>query len=154
MDFKIVDSNQKKPNMPDIPEPKLDVKAIPDLEKLLGTILDFLNYINTDEMQKLENSDQISYERHLESKFEDFSLRYYGIFKLLLDKENREDNLAKLIDIFSKLKEVKLGKVDIYKATEDYQEELSHEYVYPKFGGKEQFRKKMLDGKNIKKNNK
>lgn len=133
-------------------EPKLDANAIPDIEKLLATVIEFLRYINTDEMHKLESTDQLAFERHLDSKFENLSLRYYTIFKLLLDKEHREDNVCKLIEIFSVLKGVKSGSIDIQKANEDFQEELNNEYIYPKFGGKEQFEKKMRKG--IKKKNK
>lgn len=155
MDFKILKdgSNQLPEEMrgqQPKEEPKLDVAAIPDLEKLLDRVLEFLRYINKTEMQELENEDKFAFERHLDSKFEDLSLRYYSIFRLLLDKDNREDNVCKLIDIFSTLKKVKTGSLDIHKATEEYHEELNSEYIYPKFGGKEQFEKKMQKEKNKK----
>lgn len=150
MDFKLVD---KLPSGMQAPkdEPKLDVGAIPDLEKLLETVLEFLKYISTDEMQKLEDSDPTAFERHLDSKFENLSLRYYSIFKLLLDKEHREENVCKLIDIFTTLNKIKSGSLDIKKATDDFHEEQNHEYIYPKFGGKEEFEKEMLKDKYSKK---
>lgn len=145
MNFKFIKPD-KLPSNAQIPkeEPKLDVNAIPNLEELLDTILEFIRYINTDEMQKLENIDQMAFERHLDSKFEKFSLRYYSIFKLLLDKENREDNLCRLIDMFKELKRIKMGLVDIHEANKQYHEELNNEFIYSKYGGKEQYEEAML----------
>jgi hypothetical protein len=156
MDFKFVkEPSQQKGGQPKVEpkeEQKLDVAAIPDIEKLLGMVLDLLRYISTEEMQRLEETDSQAFERHLDSKFETLSLRYYSIFKLLLDKENREENIFKLINMFSILKEVKSGSLDITKADEDMQLDLYSEYVDPKIGGKEEFErvlkaKRKLEGR-------
>lgn len=137
MDIKLV----KDPR--NMPEPEMDAKAIPDLDRLLATVLEFLEYIGTPEMQAMEIHDNIGFEHHMDAKYPDLSLRYYSIFKLLLDREHREENVCKLIDIFSALKRVKSGEVDIKDATSDFQEGMNNEYIYPKFGGKEKFEKKM-----------
>jgi len=156
MDFKLVNPDRLPPGAPQIPkdEPKMDVNAIPDLEKLLDAILEFVRYINTEEMQELEIKDQLAFERHLDSKFENLSLRHYSIFRLLLDKENREENLCKLIDVFKELKKVKMGVLDIHEATKQFHEEKNSEYIYPKFGGKEQFEQAMLKAAKKKDKNK
>lgn len=152
MDFKLIRNDKPIPGAPEFPkELPLDAKAIPDLDKLLKEVLEMLYYINTDEMQKLEETDNYSFERHLDSKFESLSLEYNSIFRLLLDKENREKNILKLIEVFSKLQEVKAGLIDISKADIDFKEELNEEYIYPKFGGKEQF-EKTISEKNKKTN--
>jgi hypothetical protein len=151
MDVKIV---KNPPGMDNMPEPKLDATAIPDIDKLLSIVLEFLHYIGTKEMQELENRDQLTFERHLDVKFEDLSLRHYPIFKLLIDKEHREENVCKLIDMFSILAKVKSGALDINQADKNFNEDLNNEYIYPKFGGKQQFEQAMLKGKNKKKNKK
>ena len=134
-------------------EAKLDVNAIPDLEKLLNSVIEVLKYIDTDEMQELEARDQFAFERHLDEKFGDFSLKYYPIFMLLTDKKNREENVCKLIDMFSRLKKVKDGQVDITEADKSFNEDLNSEYIYPKFGGKEEYERKVLKKKPSKNGN-
>ena len=136
MELKLVQDNQI-PNGYVPEERKLDKNAIPDLEKLLDTVLNLVRYINTDKMQKFENDNPTEFEYHLKKKFESLNDRYESIFKLLLDKNKREDNLAKLIDMFSKLNKIKSGELDIKKESEQFEEEQREEYVYPNFGGKE-----------------
>ena len=145
MDFKFV--SQLPPGVQDsqTQEKPLSANAIPNLEKLLDSILELLRYINTDEMQKMETDDQQAFEQHVDAKFNDLSIRYYSIFRLLMDKEHREENVHQIIDMISKLKEIKEGKVDIEKATKDYTETKNQAYIYPKWGGKEQFEKAMRE---------
>ena len=120
-------------------EPPLDVAAIPDLDILLGDILEMLEYMDKPEMINLEKKDEATYEQHLDTKFDKISSKYYKIFKLLLDRKNREINLKKLIDMFMVLKDIKHGKLDIKKADEDFHESMNDKFVYPKFGGKEKY---------------
>lgn len=142
--------NQQQENKP------LDPSAIPDLEELLKNIIEMVKYTSTDEMINMEKENPIVYEQHLDEKFEYISSRYYGIFKLLLVREEREENLGKLIDMFTKLKDVKNGRISIQDADKQYQESLNQEYIYPQFGGKENFEKRMAEiaKKNKKKMNK
>jgi hypothetical protein len=148
MDYKVVKDVPKNATITrDAP---LDAKAIPDIEQLLDKILDFLNYINKESMQKLEATDKIEFDKHLNDRFNDFSEKHYSIFKMLLDNENRATNVAKLFDMLSKLKQVKMGRLDIHQADKDFQEELNNKFLYPKFGGKEQFEKEILKNKHKK----
>lgn len=155
MDFKFVKAGTSgAPKETKKEEPKLDVNAIPNIDKLLETVLEFLQYINTDEMQQLERDDEYAFEYHMNSKFEDFSLQHYSIFRLLMDKKNREDNICKLIDMFNILKRVKKGELELEKANKDFQEDLNNEFIYPKFGGKENFEKTLKNKKNKNKSKK
>lgn len=128
---------------PKLEDRKLDASAIPDLERLLDEVLKFLQYINTDEMQKMELADPNGFEQHLDAKFTFLSLDHYSIFKMLLDRENREDNVCKLIEVFTVLRRVKTGELDIGRADDEFREEMNEKYLYAKFGGKEQFEKEM-----------
>lgn len=117
-----------------------------DLEKLTTELVGFITYINGEDMEKLAVSDYNAYIGHLEEKFDDFSLNYHSIFKMLTDKEsinNREENIQKLISLIEVLMEVKQGKRSMDKEFENFRETKAQEYVYPKFGGKEQFEETM-----------
>lgn len=144
------------PGMPEMPanDKLVDESGLPDLEKLLDRVLELLQYINTPEMQALEISDPPAFECHLDVKFEDISMRYYSVFRLIIDKENREENIFKLIEIFSILKKVKSGDINIDKADENYREDLNEQFIYSKYGGKANFEQEMQKstGKKKKKN--
>lgn len=118
-----------------------DNQAIPDLNKLTTEIINFLEYVNTDEAEKIEKDNFENYKRHLEGKFPDFTLNYINIYNMLLEKENREDNLVKLLNLFEILKDIKEGKKDIQEEFIRFKEAQASEYIYPKYGGKENFEK-------------
>ncbi|AYV83568.1 MAG: hypothetical protein Hyperionvirus8_52 [Hyperionvirus sp.] len=121
----------------------VDASGLPNVEKLLDRILELLQYINTPPMEALEASDPAAFECHVDAKFEDLSMRYYSVFRLVLDKENREENILKLIDTFSFVKKVQQGEMTIDKADETYKESLNEQYIYSKYGGKANFEQQM-----------
>ena len=41
--------------------------------------------------------------------------------------------------------DIKDNKLDLEEAYDNYSEKLREEFIYPKFGGKEGFEKKMMD---------
>lgn len=123
-------------------------EAIPDIEQLLDHVISMLEYMNTDEMKQLEDSDPDAFEKHLDIKFSEFTYRYYAVFKLLLDKVNRKDNVARLIQLFEKLNKIKNNEASMDDAYEEYTEGLNSRYIYPKFGGKQNFEKKMTENHN------
>ena len=122
-------------------------EAIPDIDQLLDHVISMLEYIKTDEMQLLENTDPDAFEQHLDTKFSDFTYRYYAVFKLLLDKENRKDNVARLIQLFEKLNKIKNNETSMDDAYEEYTEGLNSRYIYSKFGGKAKFEQKMKENR-------
>ncbi len=117
---------------------------LPDIDNLMNTITDFMEYINKPEMLKLEKSNKNEFEQHVDKKFSEFSYRYYGIFKMLLNRHNRKDNLRKIIEMIERLQNVKEGKSTIDDEFYDFKEELNNEYIYSKYGSKEKFEKAML----------
>lgn len=119
----------------------MDLTKIPDLHKLTSTIIEFLEYINTPEMERLEQSDKTAFEKHLEHKFENFTVCFTTIYKMLLNKSERNENLTKLMDLIETLKKVQSGEKNMDVEFDNFREQLSEQYVYPKFGGKEQFEK-------------
>jgi hypothetical protein len=116
-----------------------DIEVIPDLEVLTQTIISFLQYINTDEMIAMEINDHPGYIRHLEEKFDDFTLNYYHMFKMLTTAENRDKNVMKLLNMLELLGEIKNGNRNMQTEFEKFREDQAEEYIYPEYGGKAQF---------------
>jgi len=120
-----------------------DEEQIPDLSDLTGQLIVFLEYIHTDEMEQLESKSKEEFIKHLEDKFSEFALKYITVFKMLIEKESREENIVKLLNLFEILKEVKSGKRNMEAEFNNFKESLAEEYVYPKFGGKKKFEQKI-----------
>ena len=116
-----------------------DKEVIPDIEKLTETIISFLQYINTDEMVELDAKDHTAFIRHLEEKFEDFTLNYYNMFKMLVSPDNRDANVMKLLGMLEVLSEIKSGQKDMTTEFEKFREAQAEEYIYPQFGSKAKF---------------
>lgn len=130
-----------------------DKKTIPDLNNLTTEIIKFLEYINTDEMEQMEIENYDNYKKIVEVKFPDLALNYIHIFNMLLKKEGREDNLAKLLNLFDILKDVKNGKKDMKEEFDKFKEEQASKYIYPKYGSKQKF-EKYIRKRALKKQNK
>jgi hypothetical protein len=117
--------------------------SLPDIDELLTTLTEFMEYISQPEMRKLEKSDSNAFEQHLDKKFSDFTYRYYGMFKMLLNRHQREQNLYKILEIIGKLSNVKDGKSTLDMEEEKFKKELNHEYLFSQYGGEKGFEKAM-----------
>jgi hypothetical protein len=127
-------------------DPNSTAEEIVDLEKMTSELVGFLAYINTPQMEELEESDHDAYVAHLESKFEEFSLHFYSIFKLLTEKggkSKRDENVGRLIGLIEVLKQVQDGNRDMNQSYETFKEGLNEEFIYSKYGGKKQFEEHM-----------
>lgn len=120
---------------------------IPDLTNLTKQIIDFLEYINTPDMQKMQDDESRAFELHLESKFPEFAENYYSTFKMLLNKKDRIKNVEKLMQMISTIKKVKDGQKSYDSAFEKIKEDLAEEYIYSKYGGKDNFEKQLSQNK-------
>ena len=136
-----VEGDERDPN--GIYLDRCNKEGIPDLAELTKQIVKFIEYIGTEEMEKLEQEDNLTFCTQVESTFPDFTLKYISIYKILLDKETREENLVKLLDLFQILRSVKAGTRNIDREFDTFKETLAKDYVYPKFGGKTEFEKKI-----------
>ena len=125
--------------------------GIGDLEKLTKRVIEFLQYINTDEMIKFENTKPDEFKMHVIDKFIDYFDDNSKVFTTLLDKQNRDANVSKLLQVIELLSEIQLGKKDLNHETEMFHETHNQQYVYPKFGGKvafeETIKKRAKEGK-------
>ena len=115
-----------------------DVKAIPDLLELTNKILEFIDFYDKPEMKKLREENMGNYNYIVGEKFEKLPP---SMIKLLSDEENRASNLEKLMEMLRLLQSVKDGKNTFEKTENDFFEKRAEEYIYPKFGGRENFYK-------------
>lgn len=113
--------------------------GIGNLEVLTERVVEFLQYINTDPMVEMENSDPMGFKMHVIDKFIDYFDANSKVFTSLLDKQNRSGNVAKLLNVIELLTEVKTGQRDLSHETDKFHEDHNEKYVYPKFGGKAAF---------------
>ena len=124
---------------------QMDKNAIPDLEVLTNEIFDFLVFIDQPEIIELRISQHGNFLKLVEEKFKNIPL---SITKMLTDESSdRVKNITKLLDMFQTLNKVKKGEKNIDSEFENFKENLSEEYIYPKFGGKEEFERKMSEKK-------
>jgi hypothetical protein len=147
---------ETNPNAIYLDNKNMNPADIHDLDNFVKQLVSLLEFIYTDEMVLLEETDNTKFIRDLETKFEDFVNKYYSIFKMLTsDKTTREDNIAKLLGLVELLKEVQTGKSDMNNSFEKYKETLAEDYIYPQYGGKAKFEEQMMkDKKQDKKKNK
>jgi hypothetical protein len=148
------DEMKKDPNAIYV-DPESAPAGIIDLEKLTIELVSFLEYLNTSQMEELEKQDHDAFIKHLEAKYEDFTLNYYSIFKLLTEKGgDRDVNIGKLLNLIEILKQVQNGESDMDSSYENFREKLNSEFIYSKYGGKKKFEEHMAKNKKNKKKNK
>lgn len=126
-------------------EPK---EEIVDLDNVVKQIIEILEFMNTKEMIEMKEADSKLFEKYIDDKYSDFSLEYHSILRLLL--ENNEANIKKLMIIIGTLRKVKNKELDMDDVFENFKEGLAEEYIYPKFGGKEEFEKTIIERNNKK----
>jgi len=114
--------------------------SIPNLVELTNNILSLVDFLDKPEIIELEKNDERIYFQSVIEKFDKVPM---SIIRLMMERENRDINLEKLINLIQTLKSVKNGKKNINNAFEQYKSQLEEEYIYPKFGGKEEFEKQM-----------
>lgn len=114
--------------------------AIPNLDDLLININSVLDFVEEPYMKDLEVTNKDMFERIIINKYHD--KMPFKIIRALMEEE-RYENLSKLLDMFEILKKVKRGEADVYDEFKKFNEEQNQTYIYPKFGGKDEFYKKM-----------
>lgn len=128
------------------------VNQLPDVAKLTGMLIEFIEYIEEPSIKALALENEIVYKQHLENKFEEFTLEYYTIYRLLVDNENeRASNVDKLFKMIDRLKKIESGESNYDNEFMQVREELAEEYLYSKYGSKTNFQKAMNKNRKNKK---
>lgn len=120
-----------------------NIVSLPNLNELTKDTYEILFYIESDKMKKLEDKNPEDFKKELEEKFPNYVIKYTHTFEKLCDKENREENVKKLLELFENMRNVKNGKANFDSVSYNVKEELNEKYVYPKHGGKKNFEKNM-----------
>ena len=115
----------------------MDPAAIPDLQDMLDYVNHLIAFLETPEMVFLSQSNHEEFEKTVYQKYNQYMP--IKIIGLLIDENERYDNLDKLIDMFDSLDDVKQGNKNMQKEYEKFSEKLNEQYLYPQYGGKEQF---------------
>jgi len=121
----------------------VNITAFPEL---LNDITELLNYMATDEMVKLEKENREEFCKHLRETFINFEYKgNRSVFNILIDDRNRDKNFDQLLSMIATLQLVKVGKRDVKEEHEKFKDSNDNRYVYPLYGGKEEFEKKMKE---------
>lgn len=118
----------------------MTVDAIPDTNELIEHLNNAILFIDTPAMQLLEIEDNEKFETILHEKYN--SRLPNSMIKLLCSNE-RENNIEQIVEMLCSLSEIKQGKKDLMEETKKFSEKQSEKYIYPKFGGKNNFLDKM-----------
>lgn len=108
------------PNLPNVPE-------------LLDKIIEILEYTSQNDMQKMRTNDPTGYELHMESKYEEFADRYYGLFRKVISGED----ITPLLSMLGAIEKIKTGELTMETAEAQLGDELAEKFVYPKLSKKQ-----------------
>lgn len=141
MNVNIVDNNEvgKEANSIVIPEKseKPSIDAIPDLDELTKNVFEIVEYLERDDIIELcKNSEHIVLNT-LNNKY--VETVPYSMIKLLMDVDNRVENVERVLDMISMLIEAKKGNYDLEKAEKDFTDKINERYLYSKYGSRENF---------------
>ena len=125
----------------------MSVDAIPDVVKLSGKVLEFIDFYDDPENEKLRKTNHGLY---LNKMFDSFEMMPASMIRLLSDEKNRRENLKGIIDMLEQLQQVKIGKLDLDTVHDEFIEDKNEKYFYPTFGGKAQLEKTLREEGHIK----
>lgn len=122
----------------------LDIKKAPNTNKFLTDLTNFLTEINKPEYKKLlDNKEYDKVEDLLEIKFKNLFIYNYALISAFIRDEISDFNLiTKMINLMILIETKQIHK-DV--ADECMKEIINNMYIYSKFGGKEEFEKKMKE---------
>ena len=111
---------------------------IPDLTLLTSKIIEFIEFYDDPSTQDLIKTNKGAYNLIINERFD---LIPVAMIRLLSDSDKRASNLEKIMDMISMLDKVKNGSNSLENAENIFFEKRAEEYLYPKFGGRDNFYK-------------
>lgn len=116
----------------------MDASAIPDLTELLGYVNSLIAFVETPEMVILSKTNYQEYEKRAYQRYnQHMPIKIIG---MMINEDERYENLERLLDMFDRLEGIKTGKKDMQHEYADFSEKLNEQYLYPEYGGtKESF---------------
>lgn len=120
-------------------EGEASVNHIPNLDILTAHVLEIVEYIESPKNQSLIKQNPSAVTMMFNNKYADTVP--YGIITLLMEDENRDENLDRIIKILEALRLAKEGKKSLDDAQKELTEDVYQQYEYSKYGSKEAFEK-------------
>ena len=125
----------------------MSVDNIPDIVKITDEVYGLVQYLDTDEAVNLvkEEKSGLLYNK-IDEKFPNVP---FSAVKMLTDTnesdEQKAKNIIQLLELLKSIAELKEGNGDITQSFENFREEKMEEWVYPVYGGKEGFERKISE---------
>lgn len=113
------------------------IDAIPDLDILTGHVYEIICYLEKPETSKLLKKNDSAVKMYLNSKYADTVP--LGIITILMEEDNRIENIERLLRLFDQLRKAKSGQISLDDAEKNITDEVNERYLYSEYGSKEAF---------------
>ena len=134
------------------PEGENKIPSNDEITVITENVVKILEISISQEMIELRKKNKVAFEKRIESLFPDFVLKYYRLYQILMDETNTDIN--HFFDLLKMFRAINNKEVDEKTAYKDYGKKLNEQYVFSRFGGEDQFNKKMEELKKEKNNEK
>lgn len=135
----IVNENNVNPNEKKLILEESKEEDIADITQLVEELTEILEYVAQPAMIELRKNNFKAYEEHIEAKYAKFVEKHYGIFDMIIKQENTD--IDKFIEMCIMMDKIKNGQSTMKEEYDKFSGKLNEEYIYPQFGGKENFEK-------------
>lgn len=116
------------------------IDAIPDLDILTGQVLEILEYLERPSTKRLMKTNEGAVKMNLNNKYADTKIPL-GIITLLMEENNREENVERMLKMFESLQQAKKGEITLESAEQTLSSDINERYLYSEYGSKEAFEK-------------
>lgn len=118
----------------------LDIEKAPNTKQFLDDLILFIDELNKPNFKKLRKENKFNeIEELLERKYKRlFELNYSLVFAVIRNEITNFDILVKMINVMILLETKQISNSEANNIIKDLINDL---YIYPKFGGKENFEK-------------
>lgn len=110
---------------------------LPDTNELLDGILTLLEYMASPEAKQVKLNTPDKYQMHLETKFPNFTNRYFSTFMKLMTGED----ITPLLMMLTSISDLNNGKTNIEDVEKSIGQNLMNKYVKPKVDKKKKNKK-------------
>ncbi len=102
--------------------------SLPNVQDLQDQIIELLEFLNTMEMKLMKKEkSRAEYEAYIEDKFTHFTVRYYGVYQMLISG----GDLSMLWKMLESIEAVQQGKTTIEKVEKSLGNDLKDKYITP-----------------------
>lgn len=88
---------------------EINTENLPDTDEILDSVIEILEYMNTEEILKLRKDNKDVFVSTMETKFESFAERYYSVFRMVISG----NDLSPLFEMLKVIKQMKFGSISV-----------------------------------------